>query len=677
EPRPPRRLNDQIPRDLETVCLKAMAKEPGRRYQTAGAFADDLRRYLGGEPVKARPVGRIERAARWAKRRPATAALLAVSIAAVLTVLGLSLWYNTRLNAALYETEQERDRADRNYRIVKAEREHADKNFQQALEAVKQMLTEVAEGDLANAPYMEPVRRRLLERALGFFEQFSQYKTGDAALRLETAWAQERVGNILERLGRLAEADRAFESARTLADELLADAPQDPNYRHLRFVIGNQLGILRDRAGRYAEAEKLFAEAIAGFERLANQFPDNVTYVGNLGTSYINMAKLVQATGRFAEAEKPLAKALEIDEKLADAYPGGEDPLRVFASTLHSFGVLQDRLHRPEQAEKAFRRSIEVLEKRVKESSERPEWLHLLAQNYHSLAIVLEERREFDDAKEAFAQALKYKKALAADFPRVHDYQSDLANTHNGIGVVHRNLGEFAEAEASFREALAIQEKLAAERSDSFDLPLSMAGSCCNIGHALSGQGKLEPSLPWYARSIKTLNELLGNEPRHATTKLYLRNAYQGRARVFLALGRFPESVADWDKAVEFDPGPFRPAYRSSRAHALAGAGNFGRALAEADELRSAPDLPGQSTFEIACVYSLAADALEKGKFKPPAADRTPDRCVADAIEVLKLAVRRKYRPLDRFEQDPALNPLRSHAEFQALLAELKADGQK
>src|SRR5207249_9432501 len=70
EPRPPRSLNDRIPRDLETVCLKAMAKEPARRYPTAGELADDLRRFLAGGPVRARPAGRAGKAWRWARRNP-------------------------------------------------------------------------------------------------------------------------------------------------------------------------------------------------------------------------------------------------------------------------------------------------------------------------------------------------------------------------------------------------------------------------------------------------------------------------------------------------------------------------------------------------------------------------------------------------------------------------------
>ncbi len=73
EPRPPRRVNDKVPRDLETVCLKALAKEPARRYATARALADDLHHWLRGEPVRARPVSAWERAARWARRRPAVA----------------------------------------------------------------------------------------------------------------------------------------------------------------------------------------------------------------------------------------------------------------------------------------------------------------------------------------------------------------------------------------------------------------------------------------------------------------------------------------------------------------------------------------------------------------------------------------------------------------------------
>jgi serine/threonine protein kinase len=91
EPRPPRQLQDGVPRDLETICLKAMAKAPARRYATAGDLADDLRRFLRGEPIRARPVGRLERLGRWCLRNPVAAGLLlAVSLSSAFGLSELS-----------------------------------------------------------------------------------------------------------------------------------------------------------------------------------------------------------------------------------------------------------------------------------------------------------------------------------------------------------------------------------------------------------------------------------------------------------------------------------------------------------------------------------------------------------------------------------------------------------
>ena len=84
EPRPPRRLNDRIPRDLETVCLQAMAKEPNRRYASAADLAADLRRFLAGQPVKARPIGRLDKAWRWCRRNPMLAAASGTAAVALL-----------------------------------------------------------------------------------------------------------------------------------------------------------------------------------------------------------------------------------------------------------------------------------------------------------------------------------------------------------------------------------------------------------------------------------------------------------------------------------------------------------------------------------------------------------------------------------------------------------------
>jgi eukaryotic-like serine/threonine-protein kinase len=100
EPRPPRQLNDKIPRDLETICLKAMAKSPGRRYSSAQELAEDLRRFLNGEPIRARPIGWPERTKRWFLRNPVAASLLiAVSLGSA-----VGLWHLSTLSSQLVQS---------------------------------------------------------------------------------------------------------------------------------------------------------------------------------------------------------------------------------------------------------------------------------------------------------------------------------------------------------------------------------------------------------------------------------------------------------------------------------------------------------------------------------------------------------------------------------------------
>jgi hypothetical protein len=165
EPDRPRALDPHIDRDLETICLKCLDREPARRYASALELADDLERFLRNEPVRARRVSPVQRFWRWCRRRPLTAALAAALLLALTAAAGLVTWQWQEAEANFRWAEQQWARAE-------MERSRADESFRQAHQAVNDFCTRVSEGRMRHIAGMQPVRRELLEAALAYYGKF-------------------------------------------------------------------------------------------------------------------------------------------------------------------------------------------------------------------------------------------------------------------------------------------------------------------------------------------------------------------------------------------------------------------------------------------------------------------------------------------------------------------------
>jgi predicted Ser/Thr protein kinase len=169
EPRPPHAINPKVDRDLETICLKCLEKDPGRRYGSAEALADDLERWLAGEPIQARRSTAWERAVKWAKRRPALAALAGVSALAAAALLIVGLWFNAEVATQKEAVKKVRAEADQ-------ELEKARKLNEQAQGKVKETTAALAEAQRNVAfSYIAAAHREWyannVDRAVQFLEK--------------------------------------------------------------------------------------------------------------------------------------------------------------------------------------------------------------------------------------------------------------------------------------------------------------------------------------------------------------------------------------------------------------------------------------------------------------------------------------------------------------------------
>ena len=263
DPAPPRVVVPGLPRDLETITLKCLQKDPARRYASAAALADDLGRFLDGRPIAARPVPPYERAWRWVRRHPAAAATAGVVLAAVGAVVGV-------LAAANASLQRERDAADRARAEAVLKGEEADRERARAqarlgtaVDAVERMMVRTAGEGWARNPAVQAERRAVLEEAVGFFAGLTGDDARDPLVRRRQAQAQFRIGLAHMALADYDRAAAALDAARDLFDGLRADAPDDPE---AGFGLARALGY----RGHVHLIRAEFPEAQRCYERMAD-----------------------------------------------------------------------------------------------------------------------------------------------------------------------------------------------------------------------------------------------------------------------------------------------------------------------------------------------------------------------------------------------------------------------
>jgi thiol-disulfide isomerase/thioredoxin/tRNA A-37 threonylcarbamoyl transferase component Bud32 len=356
EPTPPRSINTHLRRDLETICLTCLAKEPERRYASADALAKDLERYLAGEPIRARPVGRIERTLKWIRRRPAAAALLAVSTAAVLALSIGGWWYNVRLQSALATAETNEREAEHQSALARRQSQLVNQGFQDRLANVDEFMIRM-DGRLANIPGLASIRVEFLQEFLQWSRNLLREQKRDESARRMTSLLLRRMGDVCSDNHMFAEGERAYGEAVGLLKELTIEFADKPEYRNeLAITHAHQARLLRAR-NRSEQALATFRQSISALDDLSHDFPAQPQYVEYAAFYRFDLANLLEETGKRREADPIYRQALEQQIKLTEKNPGNPTYQNDLALTAGSLALLlsdSDRVEARRQYERAL-----------------------------------------------------------------------------------------------------------------------------------------------------------------------------------------------------------------------------------------------------------------------------------------------------------------------------------
>jgi serine/threonine protein kinase len=430
--RPPiprlRSLRPEIPRDLETITLKACLAEPERRYQSAREFEADLRRFLEDRPILARRVTPIERLWRWSKRNPliaslSTATLLLLVVIAI--ILGIS---NRRIQSALEARNLQYQRAEQNLAertqaLASAERERvrAETNLELAISAFEEvfnnisargrsesLLEELSDDELLPAAdaVLSSADVTLLETLLEFFDRLAAENSKD--LSIESAAARRRVGDIQQQLGRLENAQQSYQRALDAYKAIVVRRPDDVSLILAEAEILHQMMVTAAKQGEVQTALRMFRDlrSVLAGSTAVNDSTNGRLVLATAINSLVSFGLRMTGEQRYRLRNPAFNRMLPADEPPSPAQ--------------------NQRLRRDAELNGE---AITILQKLISEEPSSVAYRLALSQATRDKARIAQLFRDWNQADEAMAAAIGILENLQKEFPSSDRFKYELAET--------------------------------------------------------------------------------------------------------------------------------------------------------------------------------------------------------------------------------------------------------
>lgn len=533
--------------DLDNIVLKALKKEPERRYDSVEQFSEDIRRYLEEEPVSARPDTFTYRASKFVKRNK-------------VSVLAASLVFAALIAGILGTTYQAR--------VARQERARAEKRFEQVRKLANNVVFKYHDA-IATLPGATATREMLVRDAIEYLDNLSQDAQDNPSLAQELALAYLKIGNVqgqtyLANLGDSGGALISYRKSVAILESLLRRDPN--NVEHLKNIhqASQQTAYLMVRLQQWKEAEEMAQKLLEISQKLVGLEPGNQDYRNLLTRSYQIKGDTVEFSGGDEETIKWYRRSLQAAEETYEKNPTGEMPRRLLTVALQRLGTRLEYYAETlietgaadsviaalyTEAEQLHHRSVDLSEGLRRDFPSNEVYSRFVAATSTNLGTALARVGRGDDGIPYILRSLDTMRAISDSDPKNSEAKRDIAEQWQYMAFARNAMNQPAEAVKANLESLRILEEITTNDPSNFEFLKQTHLTYNKTGDILLKQGDVAQALAYYqkgmayADKMSTLNDnsqiaVLRSESNRKIGEAYLALASANKTSGALASAR-------------------------------------------------------------------------------------------------------------------------------------------
>jgi len=520
-------------RDLDNIVLKALRKEPARRYPSVEQLADDIRRQLQGLPVTATPDAASYRVGKFIRRHKVGVAATAIIVLVVACGAAATLW---------------------EARVAVRQRARAERRFNDVRKLANSFLFEFDDA-IRNLPGSTPARSLVVKRASEYLDSLASEARGDRSLQLEIAVAYERVGEVQGDpiFPNLGDSAGALESSKKALAILETLAAADPKNQQVQLALASTHQLMSDVlgfSGDIGECVKNSGAALKIYEGLAASMAGDWKFQTDLVEQTYQYANLLSLGGALEQSVAEYRHAVELSQQMIAAKPSDPAGKIHLASSLDGLGnVLQDMGDNAGALENR-RKGLTIREELTRMDPNDAHYRRQLAFSHHNVGLSLQDLGDLPSALANFRTELSLFESLSAADPKDVQGRRNRSLALKQIGDVLLHTGDARGSLVEYRAALAIDRDLVSVDPANWQALLDLSFSEAKVGAALATLGQTQEGFVMLRRAIVRQEALLAADSHHVLLYSHLANSYTLLANGLLHSGDAKTAVEFYRKAV-------------------------------------------------------------------------------------------------------------------------------